>query len=194
MAITVTKSDVKPFSNAKHPGNIFYQKLIKKYKQNYVLEKDAKAKNTIAQGVYNAIKSQNPEGRFLNCKDGSYTIKTEKDALKKIKTALNENKTAIEEHHRLRPWKGVRSISDELASSLRRNKVQAVQRLNSDEMRESKKKNLRRVENEKKRPATNESSRPITALDFKRLANLVKRLDSDDVKGIPKNNKSKSKK
>ena len=212
MSITVTKSDVKPGSNPKHPGNKLYQSLIKKYKVAYVLEIDAQVKNKIAQKVYNGIGSQNPEGRFLNSKNGLYSIKTEKDAIKKIKTALNENKKTIEEHYGRRPWKKppqVRSQSDEHPPPDDKNYtnlLKSFKRNNSDDKRLMKKK-----ENRKKRPgpgtadssSTKQTGLPScfgkvgnlepTSLDFKKLVDALKRLDSDDVKGIPKKN-TKSKK
>ena len=55
------------------------------------------------QSIYDGVRKQSPPGRFLKKnKDGSYSVNSKEDALKKIKKALNENKAKIEEYFRLR--------------------------------------------------------------------------------------------
>ena len=103
MHITPTQTDVKPGASHNHPGNKLYNKLISSKKKTYVLaHKDLKAKNSIANSIYDAICKQNPPGRFLAKKDGSYIMRSKEDALKKIKKALNENRAQIEQYFQLR--------------------------------------------------------------------------------------------
>ena len=102
---TPRNTDVKP-GNFKSPGNKLYTDLIKKNKKAFVfanMHKDNKTKHVIVQSIYECIRKQSPPGRFLmKNADGSFSIKSEENAIRKIKKALSENKNTIESHFRFR--------------------------------------------------------------------------------------------
>ena len=103
MHITPSQTDVKPGASHNHPGNKFYSKIVSDKKKGFILAfKNTQTKNSIALSIYDAIRKQNPPGRFLAKKDGSYIVRSKEDSLKKIKKALNENKAQIEQYFQLR--------------------------------------------------------------------------------------------
>lgn len=102
---TPRNTDVMP-GNSRHSGNKVYSELIKDKKKAFVLasmRKDTKTKDDIVQSIYDGVSRQSPPGRFLGKnKDGSYSIKSKKEAIAKIKKALNENRKTIESFFKFR--------------------------------------------------------------------------------------------
>ena len=102
-------NDVKPGGGShKHPGNRYYSELISKKKVAFVMARDDhKKRDEIVLSIYDDMLRLSPPGRFLNKNsDGSYSVKSKKSALTKIKTALSENNSKIIEHLKIRgKWK-----------------------------------------------------------------------------------------
>ena len=106
MTITPSPTDVKPTGNYRHPGNKLYTDLVKEKRKAFVLahmQKDKQTQNAMILSIYESIGKQTPPGRFLEKdRNGAFSVKSKKDALKKIRKALNENRAKIEEYFRLR--------------------------------------------------------------------------------------------
>ena len=133
--ITTTNTDVKAGGgNHNHPGNNFYNQLVSTQRKSFVLaHNDVEAKNAIVQFIYESVKKQSPPGRFLEKnQNGLISIKSKKDACKKIKKALNENRAKIEEYFRLRgqlPPAKKTAIKKASNSALKKNSLQETQSL-----------------------------------------------------------------
>jgi hypothetical protein len=103
--IAPTKTDIKSGGgNHKHPGNQIYNQLVTSKRKSFILaHRDEHTKHTIVQYIYETIRKQSPPGRFLQKQtDGSYSIKSKEEAVKKIIKALNENRARIVEYFKLR--------------------------------------------------------------------------------------------
>ena len=191
MTITPTKTDIKSGGgNHNHPGNKVYNSLVSTKRKAFVLAyKDEKAKNAIVQSIYDAIRKQSPPGRFLKKnKDGSYSINSKEDALKKIKKSLNENKAKIEEYFRLRgqfppPVKASTKLTTKATSRLEKGRKKekitssdwhklsaAINNLDQDEIRQIKRQKLRgiqlteKINNKGKKSSKKESKHSVDSL------------------------------
>lgn len=75
-----------------HPGNQYYQKVIKREQPTYASLKKTSEKNAVAMHVLCMIQNRSPPGRFLLPKENGYVLMSNDSALDKIKQALREGK------------------------------------------------------------------------------------------------------
>ena len=132
--LTPRNTDIKP-GNSKNPGNKLYTDLIKDKKKAFVfanMHNDTKTKDAIVQSIYETIRKQSPSGRFLGKNtDGSFSIKSKEDAIRKIKKALNENKKTIENYFRFR-GQGPAQGTNPTSATTKSTKVDPLSKATSD--------------------------------------------------------------
>lgn len=116
-SIDITPSDViggKGKNSSYHPGNKYYNDLIRQHRNEYHNCPDFKIKREIASKVINKIKGQSPPGRFLfrkNDVEGKPWMEyDDENVTKKVLQALREKRT--DKHNK------VKKYDEEFISSL----------------------------------------------------------------------------
>jgi hypothetical protein len=98
----------------KHPGNIKYRSLVQALKEYYVI---MNKKHIVSKLLYEAIRCQNPAGKFLSEQAvGKYVELDEAAAIRKISQCFRENQRSVKTG--MSPIEINRTLTDEEVSQL----------------------------------------------------------------------------